>query len=90
MQAFSTESEAIELANDVRQGLTSSVLTPGVGRAMRATSTLDFGVTWVNTHVTTATEMPHGGFKQTGEGKDLSLYGLEAYTRIKHVMLAWT
>ncbi|MET4432181.1 aldehyde dehydrogenase family protein [Mycolicibacterium sp. 624] len=90
IQSFDTETEALELANGVRQGLAAGVWTRDVGRAFRVTTALDFGVTWVNTHVTTAAEMPHGGFKSTGGAQDLSIYGLEAYTRIKHVLMAWS
>jgi betaine-aldehyde dehydrogenase len=89
VQTFISEDEALALANGVRQGLAAGVWTRDVGRALRVTSALDFGVTWVNTHVTTAAEMPHGGFKSTGGAQDLSIYGLEAYTRIKHVLMAW-
>lgn len=89
VQIFDTEAEALDLANGVRQALAAGVWTRDVARALRVTSALDFGVTWVNTHVTTAAEMPHGGFKQTGGAQDLSVYGLEAYTRIKHVLMAW-
>jgi betaine-aldehyde dehydrogenase len=90
VQTFTDEAEALALANGVEQGLAAGVWTRDVGRALRVTSALDFGVTWVNTHVTTAAEMPHGGFKRTGGAQDLSVYGLEAYTRIKHVLLAWS
>ncbi|MDV3125982.1 aldehyde dehydrogenase family protein [Mycobacterium sp. 21AC1] len=90
IQRFATEDEALDLANGVRQGLAAGVWTRDVARAFRVTSALDFGVTWVNTHVTTAAEMPHGGFKCTGGAQDLSIYGLEAYTRIKHVLMAWS
>lgn len=89
IQRFATDAEALDLANGVQQGLAAGVWTRDVARAFRVTSALDFGVTWVNTHVTTAAEMPHGGFKSTGGAQDLSIYGLEAYTRIKHVLMAW-
>ncbi|TCJ30568.1 aminobutyraldehyde dehydrogenase [Nocardioides jejuensis] len=88
LQTFETEEEAIALANDVDFGLASSVWTKDHGTAHRCSIELDFGCVWVNTHIPLVAEMPHGGFKQSGYGKDLSRYGLEDYTRIKHVMHA--
>ncbi|MCZ7588213.1 MAG: aminobutyraldehyde dehydrogenase [Gaiella sp.] len=86
MQRFASDDEAVAMANDVRYGLAASVFSENVGRAMRVAGRLDFGTVWVNEHLYPLTsEMPHGGFKESGYGKDMSLYSMEEYTRIKHV-----
>jgi 1-pyrroline dehydrogenase len=86
VQRFADDDEAIEWANDVPYGLAASVFTRDIGRALNASRKLEFGTVWINDHIPLVSEMPHGGFKQSGYGKDLSMYSLEDYTQIKHVM----
>jgi betaine-aldehyde dehydrogenase len=86
VQSFRDEDQAVQWANGVEYALASSVWTKDHGRAMRMSKKLDFGCVWINTHIPLVAEMPHGGFKKSGYGKDLSAYGFDDYTRIKHVM----
>ena len=86
VQRFADDDEALAWANDVPYGLAASVFTRDIGRALNASRKLDFGTVWINDHIPLVSEMPHGGFKQSGYGKDLSAYSLEDYTRVKHVM----
>jgi 1-pyrroline dehydrogenase len=88
MQPFPSDDDAVAMANGVRYGLAASVFSENVGRAMRVAAKLDFGTVWINEHLYPLTsEMPHGGFKESGYGKDMSLYSMEEYTRIKHVVV---
>ena len=87
VQRFDDEDDAVRYANSVPYGLAASVWTTDLGRGMRVSRNLDFGAVWVNTHIPIVAEMPHGVFKHSGYGKDLSMYGFDDYTRVKHVMI---
>ena len=86
VQRFADDDQALAWANDVPYGLSASVFTRDIGRALNASRKLEFGTVWINDHIPLVSEMPHGGYKQSGYGKDLSMYSLEDYTQVKHVM----
>ena len=87
VQRFSDEDQAIAWANDVRFGLAASVWSSDIGKAMRVAKAIQFGTVWINDHFMLVSEMPHGGFKESGYGKDQSMYAIEDYTVVKHVMI---
>ena len=85
---FSTDDEAIELANDTPYGLAASAWTKNVDRAMRASAEIQTGCVWINEHILIVSDMPHGGYKASGMGKDMSQYSFDEYTNVKHVMIS--